>query len=263
MHNRRTFLQRSAVAAALFGIPLSHAEAAFGQDAPRLPDSDLYAKDPERYWAELRRQWLLAADHINLNCGSLGCSPLPVLRATIDHMLAAEAFRDPGYPWFGYEESPRLRELRDGLAGFLNCKRDELALVRNATEGNNVVCNGLDMKAGEEALLTDQEHPGGRNCWEQKAMRYGIRLATINLPRPPASVDEIVGRFSKAITPNTRIIVFSHITTQTGLVLPVKEICQLRPQTRHLDACRRRSRHRPDSARPARPGLRLSCHQPT
>ena len=110
MHSRRAFLQRSAVATALFGIPLDRAEAAFGQDAPRLPDDKLFASDPERYWAELRRQWLLAADHINLNCGSIGCSPLPVLRATIDHMLSAEAFREPEYPWFGYEENRRLRE---------------------------------------------------------------------------------------------------------------------------------------------------------
>ena len=69
-----------AVAAALFGIPLPRAEAAFGQDAPRLPDEKLYTTDQERYWAELRRQWLLAPDQINLNCGAVGCSPLPVLR---------------------------------------------------------------------------------------------------------------------------------------------------------------------------------------
>jgi isopenicillin-N epimerase len=226
MYDRRAFLQRSAVAAAVFGIPLSRTETAFGQDAPRLPDDNLFATDPERYWAELRRQWVLAADHINLNCGSMGCSPLPVLRATIDHMLSAEAYREPEYPWFGYEENRRIRELRDALAAFLNCKRDELALVRNATEGNNVVCNGLDMKAGEEALLTDQEHPGGRCCWEQKAARFGIRLNHVNLPKPPASIDELVNLFTKAFTPNTRIVVFSHITTSTGLVLPVKEICQ-------------------------------------
>src|SRR5207253_4470707 len=135
-------------------------------------------------------------------------------------------FREPAYPWFGYEENPRLRELRDALAAFLHCRRDELALVRNATEGNNVVCNGLDFKPGDIALLTDQEHPGGRCCWEQKAARFGIRLNFVNLPRPPASADEIVNLFVKAFTKNTRIVVFSQITTATGLVLPVKEICQ-------------------------------------
>jgi isopenicillin-N epimerase len=227
MQSRRELFRRAAVGAAFFGLPPARAERAFAHEAPRLPPTVLLDTDPDRYWAELRRQWLLAPDHVNLNCGSVGCSPLPVLNAVIDHLLSSEAFRDPGYPWFGYEENPVLRELRDVLAAFLHCKRDELALVRNATEANNVVCNGLDLKAGAEVLLTDQEHPGGRCCWEQKAARYGITLNTVTLPHPPASVDEIVGRFAKALTPRTQVVAFSHITTTTGLVLPVKELCRL------------------------------------
>jgi isopenicillin-N epimerase len=227
MPNRREFLQRAAVGAAVFGLPLARAERVFGAEAPPLPAPQLRVSDPERYWAELRRQWLLAADRINLNCGSVGCSPLPVLNAMIDHLLAAETFREPAYPWFGYEENTRLRQLRDTLSAYLHCQRDELALVRNATEANNVVCNGLDLKAKDEVLLTDQEHPGGRCCWEQKAARYGIRLNYVALPRPPVSVDEIVERFARALTPRTRVAVFSHITTATGLVLPVKDLCRL------------------------------------
>jgi isopenicillin-N epimerase len=227
MLDRRSFFQRSALAAALFGLPAARAEEAFGADAPPLPPRDLHATDPDRYWAELRRQWLLAADRINLNCGSLGCTPLPVLRAVIDHLLAAEAFREAEYPWFGYEESPRLRELRDALAAFLHCRRDELALVRNATEANNVVCNGLDLKPGDVAVLTDQEHAGGRCCWEVKAARFGIQLHFVSLPRPPVSTEEIVDRFARVLTPRTRVLAFSHITSPTGLVLPVKDICHL------------------------------------
>src|SRR5215831_5827128 len=127
MPNRREFFQRIAVGAAVFGLPLARAERAFGEQAPQLPSPKLLATDANRYWAELRRQWLLAADHINLNCGSVGCSPLPVLNAMIDHLLAAEAFREPAYPWFGYEENARIRELRDALAAYLHCQRDELA----------------------------------------------------------------------------------------------------------------------------------------
>ncbi len=227
MLHRREFLQRAAVATALLGIPLARAEQLFAQESPLLPPRELYSTDPDRYWAELRRQWLLAADRINLNCGSVGCTPLPVLRAMIDHILYGESFRETALPWFGYEENTRLRELRDALAAFLKVKRDELALVRNATEANNVVCNGLDLKPGDEALLTDQEHPGGRCCWEQKAARYGIKLNYVALPKPPASKEQILDLFTRAITPRTRILVFSHITTVTGLVLPVKEICAL------------------------------------
>lgn len=227
MQTRRELFRRAAVGAAAFGLPATWVERALAGETPRLPPPRLLDTDPDRYWAELRRQWLLAPDHVNLNCGSVGCSPLPVLNAVIDHLLSAEAFREPAYPWFGYEESPPLRELRDALTAFLRCKRDELALVRNATEANNVVANGLDLKAGDEILLTDQEHPGGRCCWEQKAARHGIKLNTVTLPRPPASAEDIVDRFAKAITPRTRVVFFSHITTTTGLVLPAKELCKL------------------------------------
>src|SRR5579863_7066538 len=221
---RRNFLRHAAVAAAAFGFPLARAEQAFAQDAPALPPSTMFSSDPERYWAELRRQWLLASDHINLNCGSIGCTPLPVLRATIEHMLSAEEFREPAYPWFGYEENTRIHDLRDAMAAFLHINRDELAILRNATEANNLVCNGLDMKPGEEAILSDQEHPGCRGCWEQKAARFGVKIVNVPLPTPPATPEEIVGLFERAITPRTKILVFSHITTATGLILPVKQL---------------------------------------
>src|SRR5437870_12838662 len=205
MLHRRRCMQRAAVGATLFGLPLPLAERAFGEDAPGLPPTKLLNADANRYWAELRRQWLLAADQINLNGGSVGCSPLPVLRAMIDHVLASEAFREPRYPWFGYEENALVRGLRDKLAAFLHCQRDELALLRNATEGNNVVCNGLDLKPGDEVLLTDQEHAGGRCCWEQKAARYGIKLVLVTLPKAPTAAADIVDLFRRALTPRTRV----------------------------------------------------------
>src|SRR5215469_5294994 len=227
MLGRREFIQRAAVATALLGIPKAQAEEVFARGPDALPPRKLLDTDPERYWAELRRQWLLAADRINLDCGALGCTPLPVLRATIDHLLSAESFRESDLPWFGYDENAHIRSTREALASFLHCKVDELALTRNCTEGNNTVCHGLDMVPGDEVLLTDQEHPGGRNPWEQKAARFGVKLNFVELPRPPTSADEIVKLFENALTPQTRIIVFSHMTWVTGLLLPAKEICAL------------------------------------
>jgi isopenicillin-N epimerase len=227
MLQRREFIRRAAVAATLFGIPFARAEQFFSQQSAPLPPHPLLSSDAPRYWSELRHQWLLASDRINLNCGSVGCSPLPVLRAMIDHILYVEEYREPEYPWFGYEESPRLREVHEALAAFLHVSRDELALVRNATEANNAVTNGIDLKPGDEVLLTDQEHPGGRCPWEQKAARFGVKLNTVALPKPPATADEIVDRFEKALTPRTRLAFFSHITTMTGVILPAKEICAM------------------------------------
>jgi selenocysteine lyase/cysteine desulfurase len=238
MITRRGFLRRAALGSAVLHVPLARAEAILRDEPPPLPPVELLKADPARYWADLRRQWLLAPDHINLNCGSVGCSPWPVLRAVVDHLLSSETFRDPGYPWFGYEENALLRRLRTDLASFLGCKLDELALVRNATEGNNVVCNGLDLNPGDEVVLTDQEHPGGRCCWEQKAARHGIQLRWAKLPRPPARAEEVIEAVTGVLTPKTRVLAISHITTVTGLVLPVKELCAVARQRgilSHLD----------------------------
>lgn len=227
MLERREFLQRAAAAAAIIGLPLPQLEKQFCQEAPPLPPADLYEKNEDAYWARMRPQWLLARDRINLNCGSVGCTPLPVLRAMIDNVLHNEEFAESYYPWFGYEENPPLHDVVDSLAGFLNVHRDNLALVRNATEANNTIGNGLEMKPGDEVLMTDQEHPGGRCVWDQRVARHGIVVKEVVLPRPPASAEQIVDLFEQAIGPRTRIILFSQITTVTGVVLPAKEICAM------------------------------------
>jgi len=76
-------------------------------------------------------------------------------------------------------------------------------------------------------LITDQEHPGGEHPWDLRAKRYGIVVKKITLPRPAQNPAQIVQLFADAITPRTRVIFFSHITTVTGVVLPAKEICAL------------------------------------
>jgi selenocysteine lyase/cysteine desulfurase len=135
------------------------------------------------------------------------------------------AQQDPeDYPIWGYAA---WNEFRDPLAAFVGCKRDELALVRNATEANSYIANGIDMKAGDEVLMTDQEHPGGEHPWNLRAKRYGVVVKKVTLPKPVQNAAQVLNLFNDAITPRTRVIFFSHITTATGVVLPAKELCAL------------------------------------
>ena len=109
----------------------------------------------------------------------------------------------------------------------MGCKRDEIALLRNATEANSYIANGLDMKPGDEVLMTDQEHPGGESPWEVKAKRYGVVIKKVTLPKPVQNAAQVLNLFNDAITPRTRVMFFSHISTITGVVLPAKELCAL------------------------------------
>src|SRR5437588_5078121 len=229
MIDRRSFLSSFAGlagAAGALGLPPKW-NALLEQEPPKLPDSALYGSNEEAYWTEWRKQFLIPADEVYLNNGTVGSSPMPVLRAVFDGYNDTEkmAQNDPeDYPIWGYGA---WNEFRDPLAAFVGCTRDELALVRNATEANSYIANGLDMKPGDEVLLTDQEHPGGEQPWNLRAKRYGIVVKKITLPKPVPDAATVLNLFNDAITPRTRVIFFSHITTVTGVVLPAKEICAL------------------------------------
>ena len=202
----------------------------------RCPTTRSYTRDQESYWTELRKQFLIPKDEIYLNNGTVGSSPAPVLRAVFDGYTSTEKLdeTDPeDYPIWGYGP---WNEFRDPLAAFVGCTRDEIALLRNATEANSYIANGLDMKPGDEVLMTDQEHPGGEQPWQLKAKRYGIVVKKIKLPEPVQDSPQVLNLFSDAITPKTRVIFFSHITTVTGVVLPAKEICALARSKQILSA---------------------------
>ena len=227
MLDRRRFLSTAATGVA--------ASFAFGgtlfaqlEKTPPLPDHSLLDKNnDDRYWAEIRRQFLIPEDEIYLNNGTVGSSPAPVLRAIFDGYTTTEKMdqSDPeDYPIWGYGA---WNEFRDPLAAFVGCTRDEIALLRNATEANSYIANGIDMKPGDEVLMTDQEHPGGEHPWDLKAKRYGVVVKKITLPRPVKDSAQVLNLFNEAITPSTRVLFISHITTFSGVVLPVKEIAAL------------------------------------
>ncbi len=186
------------------------------------------AEPDERFWAELRQQFFIPADETFFNTCTLGAMPRVVLETLTSHMRQAHqtlAHWDykPEHPeWFaGYR--PEL-ELRRKLAALINAAAEEVALAQNATFGMNFLAHGIDLKAGDEVLATDQEHPGGRCGWELRAKRDGVVYKMLPIGNSP---DEILQTFSRAITPRTRVLSVPHITSALGIVLPVKRLCAL------------------------------------
>lgn len=219
MH-RRQILQGAVYGAALFGLPAQHVS---GKSRP-LPDEALFRRDPETYWKRIREeQFLLPGWRAFLNNGSLGVAPRPVVQAVVDYLDQSAALVEDKYPRWGYET---LDEHRQELAAFFGCRKEELALTHNATEAMNTVANGLDLKEGDEVLTTDQEHPGGSCCWLQKQARCGIRVRKVEIPLPPKSPEQLAGLLISSIGPRTRVLSFSGITTTTGLVFPIRQICR-------------------------------------
>ncbi|MFQ5779055.1 MAG: aminotransferase class V-fold PLP-dependent enzyme, partial [Terriglobia bacterium] len=238
MLQRREFMQVLGAAAALAGFPRPadlEAAVAVGDggllehalcpEAPPLPSQELFTRSPETYWAELRRQFVFRPGFLYLNNGTMGPTPLPVLRAFLESVVRAEQLENDDteqYPLWGYGA---WDEYRRPMAEFIGARLEELALVRNATEGLNYVAHGLDLRAGDEVLTTDEEHPSGLCPWLVKQKRYGIRVQQVTLPKPPESRTQILELFERARTPRTRVVLASHVTTTTGLVMPVREIC--------------------------------------
>jgi isopenicillin-N epimerase len=226
MLNRRSFLANASGLAAT--LAFRDSLLAQLEKAPSsLPDRKLYENNEDAYWSELRKQFLIPEDEVYLNNGTVGSSPAPVLRAVFDGYNETEkiAQQDPeDYPIWGYAA---WNEFRDPLAAFVGCKRDEIALLRNATEANSYIANGIDMKAGDEVLMTDQEHPGGEHPWNLRAKRYGVVVKKVTLRKPVQNTAQVLNLFNDAITSRTRVMFFSHITTATGVVLPAKELCAL------------------------------------
>jgi isopenicillin-N epimerase len=217
--HRRDLFRGVATAATLFGGGKAWAS----ETQKPLPSNDLFASDSEKYWLQVREeQFYLPTWRVFLNNGSLGIAPRPVLAAVTDYLERSAALMVEEYPRWGYET---LDEYRGEMANFVGCKKEELAFTHNATEAMSTVAAGLDLKPGDEVILTDQEHPSGRSPWQVRQAREGITVREVKIPLPPKSPEEIASLIAGAFGPRTRVVCFSGITTTTGLVTPMKDIC--------------------------------------
>jgi isopenicillin-N epimerase len=178
----------------------------------------------EFYWSEIARAFDTDRTLINLNNG--GCSPTPshVLEAMIrDLRFSNEIPVD--HMWNVLE--PRIESVRRELAAEFGCDPEEMAITRNASEAMETLILGIDLAAGDEVVLTNQNYPRMITTWEQRARRHGIVVKQISFAVPPPSMGDIVERFRRALTPKTRVIEITHITNLTGQILPVRDVVRM------------------------------------
>jgi selenocysteine lyase/cysteine desulfurase len=230
MSSRRNFLKSTVAISGLAVLPNYSAIATDNSTSLDTIFELASASSEKEYWQSIRLQFPLKEGQTYFNNGTMGPTPNYTLNRVIDN-LRYNAIHGAETDYKG--EGPQLltgyfkyEDVRKKIGALINASFDEIALMQNATFGMNYVASGLDLKAGDEIINTDQEHGGGYAAWKLLAKRRGCiyKQAAITIPAndPQAIVESIFAQ----VTEKTKVIAVPHILSVYGVVMPVKEICQ-------------------------------------
>jgi len=218
---RRNFLRQlgsSSLAAIAFPV-LAGSATTLG-----FPVRNADALSDEKYWEMIKKQFSVPGKMVMLNAANLCPAPISV-NAQVQSLITGLG-KDVSFQYRSQFAEKRKKAI-EALAQFTGVASAEIGITRNTSESNNIVVNGLDLKAGDEIVLWDQNHPSNGTAWEQRAKRYGFTVKKVSVPANPASLEDLVKPFTDAITPQTRLIGFSHISNTSGIALPAKLICHM------------------------------------
>ena len=188
----------------------------------QVPPSSL-ATD-EEFWTLIREQYRLTPDYINLENGYFSMQAQPVLEAFVGRV------REVNYEASHYMRTRQFDDklaARAQLAVMAGCSPDELIITRNTTESLDTVIAGQDWKAGDEAVMAEQDYGAMLDMFKLQARRHGIVNRIVSLPIDPESDDVLVQLYENAITPATRLLMVSHMVNITGQILPVRKIADM------------------------------------
>lgn len=220
MPTRRSFLKQSATVPASW-TALTAALAAAAPAQAGLVDG---SRSNEAFWELVRRQFPLEDGLVYLNAANV----CPASRPVLDRYTTL--LRDfQSNPSFQNRDKYRgLREaVRSKLAALLGVTADEVAITRNTSEASNLIVHGIDLKPGDEVVITDHNHPSNNESWKLRARREGIRIVSVPVALPARSADDLVAGIEHALTPRTRVIAITHLTSTTGIRYPVRPIADL------------------------------------
>src|SRR5687768_15017982 len=161
------------------------------------------APDDEDYWRELQRAFDLDRAIINLNNGGVSPSPTHVLDAMVRDLRFSNV-APVHHMWDVLE--PRIEGVRRELAREFGCETEELAITRNASESMETLILGLDLKAGDEIIVTTQNYPRMLTTWDQRARREGIVVKRVTYEVPLRDPQALVDAVRAAMTERTRVI---------------------------------------------------------
>lgn len=170
----------------------------------------------------LRDEFLLDPDVVFLNHGSFGATPRPVFEVYQQWQRRLEW---QPVQFLGSDIGGYLAEARQALGAYLNAPADDLVYVPNATFGVNVVARSLRLGPGDEVLTTDHEYGACERAWRYMSRERGFAMVRQPIPLPLTTAEAIVEALWAGVTPRTRLIFLSHITSPTAIRFPVEAIC--------------------------------------
>jgi len=178
--------------------------------------------DDEAYWRQIRHQFPLRSGFILMNAANLCPSPIQVseaVRAYTRDIDADASFQNRSKYAVYLDRATGL------LARYMGADSDEIAIVRNTTEGNNQVVAGLELGPEDEVVLWDENHPSNNLSWDVAARRRGFGVRRVTTGADPTDSEQLFAAFAETVTPRTRVLSFSHVSNVTGVALPAAELC--------------------------------------
>lgn len=178
----------------------------------------------DAFWAEIRRQYLLIPDYVNLENGYYSMQAQPVLEAFIARV------RDANLHAARYMRTRMVDDkdaVRGRLATMAGVPSEELIITRNTTESLDTVIAGFPWRAGDEAVMASHDYGAMLDQFRLMARRHGIVNRIVTLPADPRSDEEVVEVYERAITPRTKLLMLCHMVNITGHILPVARIADM------------------------------------
>jgi selenocysteine lyase/cysteine desulfurase len=185
---------------------------------PRTP-----AEPDEKFWHEVRSRFLVPPDFGFINAANLCPTSLPVVEAVERSTREYEASPTQGVRTtlaHGREEARKL------LAKALRVTPEEIVITRNTSEGNNYVSSGIQLGAGDEVVVFGDNHPSNLKAWTDKARRFGFTVVSVPQVNPHPGTEYYVDVFTKAFTPHTKMMALTHVSSNSGDLFPVAELCR-------------------------------------
>ncbi|MBK7038913.1 MAG: aminotransferase class V-fold PLP-dependent enzyme [Bacteroidetes bacterium] len=225
LNTRRHFLQKTGLAS----LSLLFASDTWGKNLQNALenhqqiDAETLATS-EDFWHYVQQSYTTSGSIINLNNGGVSPSPKIVQDAMKRyHDMSNEA---PSYYMWRILDQGR-EPLRERLAQLADVSAEEIALHRNASEALETIIFGLNLKAGDEVVLSKQDYPNMINAWKQREMRDGIKLVWVNHELPSVDNDYLANNYIDLFTARTKVVHITHIINWNGQILPVRQIADI------------------------------------